>query len=234
MDHPARILTRYTTRHAAMVLVAPAMLVLAAGCATGPDTRTDGAEGPLQQALEREDCREAWGLVMPDAGSTDAPDTTDMDTRLRVAHLCLQQGEFERARDLSDAIEPAHPGHPDLDYAAYLGALARLGIWNRATAVPPRERIRHGREVFRHLAGFLEEHAMSRHAESLAPRLARLREDLADIELQVAGAAAEDGQEDEARARLRYIRDHFPGTTAARTAAERLENTEPAPVQTPN
>ncbi|WP_019570477.1 outer membrane protein assembly factor BamD [Thioalkalivibrio sp. ALE11] len=234
MDHPARHLTPNPTRRAAMALVAPALMALAAGCATGPDARPDRADGPLQRALEQGDCREAYPLVMPDADGAAMPGEVDMDSRLQVAHGCLQQGEFERARDLSDAIERVHGDHPDLDYAAYLGSLARLGIWNRATAAPPRERIRHGREVFRHLAGFMEQHAMSRHAESLAPRLARLREDLAGIELQLAESTAERNEDDEAHARLRYIRDHFPGTDAARIAAERLEDSDRGQASTRN
>ncbi|MFO8004445.1 MAG: outer membrane protein assembly factor BamD [Thioalkalivibrio sp.] len=186
------------------------------GCATTQPTVSDAPPQDVQYALERGDCRAAYNAL--DAAGAPA----SVDTRLTVARVCLQRGEFARTRNLTDAIGQSHPDHPDIDYAAYLGALAQLGTWNRAAAAPPKQRSEQGRQVFRELAAFLNDYPMSEYTESIAPRLARLRETLADIELQIADQAAESGRAEEAQARLQYVRDYYPGTPAGRKAADRL------------
>ena len=190
------------------------------GCATTPPNESDRAPRDVQQALDRGECRAAYNaLEAADAAAS-------VDVRLSVARVCLQRGEFARTRDITDAIQQTNPDHPDIDYAAYLGALAHLGTWNRASSVPPKQRSEQGRRVFRQLAAFLDDYPMSEYTESIAPRLSRLRETLADIELQIADQAAARGRSDEARARVRYVRDYYPGTTAAKTAAERLAESD--------
>jgi outer membrane protein assembly factor BamD len=186
------------------------------GCATTQTTASDAPTQGVQNALERGDCRTAYDALE----TTETPPS--VDTRLAVARVCLQRGEFARTANLIEAIEQSHPDHPDIDYAAYLGALAQLGKWNRAAALPPKQRSEQGRQVFRQLAGFLDDYPMSEYTESIAPRLARLRETLADIELQIADQAAAAGRADEAEARLRYVRDYYPRTPAGRAAADRL------------
>ncbi len=228
MDHRISPVTPESTpmtprrfRHArpTALLAAGALLgLVVTGCATTqPDASDDRAPQDVQQALDRGDCRAAYSAL--DAASNPA----SIDVRLSVARVCLQRGEFSRTRDLADAIQQEDPDHPDIDYAAYLGALAQLGTWNRASALPLKRRSEQGRQVFRQLAAFLDDYPMSEYTESLAPRLARLRETLADIELQIADRAAEKGRDEEAQARVRYVRDYYPGTTAGQTAAERLE-----------
>ena len=202
----------------ALVLL-PMLAALLAGCATAPTQETTEASGDLRGALQGGDCRAAYSAL-------DTRQTPAVDTRLAVAHLCLQRGEFARTRDLTEALLEEAASHPDADYAAYLRALAHLGTWNRAAAVPLRQRREQGRQVFRELAAFLQDYPMSRYTESLAPRLARLRENLADIELRIADRVAESGNKDEARARTEYVRDYYPGTRAARTATERLDTSE--------
>ncbi|WP_019626040.1 outer membrane protein assembly factor BamD [Thioalkalivibrio sp. ALJT] len=187
------------------------------GCATTPPQGADSPPADVRHALDRGDCRVAYDAL----DTADAPSAVDV--RLSVARVCLQRGEFTRTRNLADAILEDHPNHPDTDYAAYLGALAQLGTWNRATAMPPQQRSEQGRQVFLRLAAFLNDYPMSEYTESLAPRLARLRENLADIELQIADQAAAAGHQEEARARAEYVRDYYPGTSAARKAADRLQ-----------
>lgn len=220
MDHPTRLVTapgaglfRRLARQPVWLLV-PLALALA-GCATTTTETRDTSN--IRSALERGDCRAAHGELEANLAQT------DVDTGLQVAHLCLQRGEFERARDLAADLSREHPEHTDRDFAAYLEGLARLGIWNRASGLPADKRLDRGRELFLFLANFLDEHATSRYTESLAPRLARLREDIAMIELALAEAAAEEGRTEEASARLRYVREHYPGTAAAETAAGRLD-----------
>jgi len=187
------------------------------GCATTPPNGSNRTPQDVQQALDRGECRAAYSaLEAADAASS-------VDVRLSVARVCLQRGEFARTRDITDAIQQTNPDHPDIDYAAYIGALAHLGTWNRASSAPPKQRSEQGREVFRHLAAFLDDYPMSEYTESIAPRLARLRGTLADIELQIADQAATTGRDEEARARLKYVRDYYPGTPAGRTAADRLD-----------
>ncbi|MGM0553029.1 MAG: outer membrane protein assembly factor BamD [Pseudomonadota bacterium] len=192
------------------VLITSALLVSA--CATTPDP--SGAErDALRTALDRDDCARAGEALGAD------PDTSD---RLEVAHLCLQQGEFAQTRSLAAQQLEGGADAAQADYAAYLHALARMGEWRRIRALPLDRRIDEGRQVFREMAGFLETHAGSRYAESLAPRLASVREDLARLELRQADAAADAGRDDEALERARYVRDYFPGTAAASDASERL------------
>jgi outer membrane protein assembly factor BamD len=206
--------------------VLPLLAGLLAGCATAPTQETPEPSADLRRALQGGDCRAAYNAL-------DTQETVAVETRLAVARVCLQRGEFTRTRDLTEALLDEAPAHPDADYAAYLRALAHLGTWNRATAVPLRQHREHGRQVFRELAAFLQDYPMSRYTESLAPRLARLREDLADIELRIADAVAESGNEDEARARTEYVRDYYPGTRAARAANDRLDTSEQAPSRVP-
>ncbi|WP_018175217.1 MULTISPECIES: outer membrane protein assembly factor BamD [unclassified Thioalkalivibrio] len=190
------------------------------GCATTPPQGAGSPPADIQNALDRGECRAAY----------DALDATDaeasVDVRLSVARVCLQRGEFTRTRNLADAILEDHPHHPDIDYAAYLGSLAQLGTWNRASSVPPKQRSEQGRQVFLRLAAFLNDYPMSEYTESVAPRLARLRENLAEIELQIADQSAADGNQEEAHARTEYVRDYYPGTAAAKTAADRLQRQE--------
>ncbi len=192
------------------VLIASALLVSA--CATTPDP-SSAERDALRAALDRNDCTRASEALRADPAASD---------RLEVAHLCLQQGEFAQTRSLAAQQLEGGTDAAQADYAAYLHALARMGEWRRTRALPLDRRIDDGRAVFREMAGFLETHAGSRYAESLAPRLANVREDLARLELRQADAAGDDGRADEARERARYVRDYFPGTAAAREAAARL------------
>ncbi|WP_026280801.1 outer membrane protein assembly factor BamD [Thioalkalivibrio sp. ALE30] len=201
---------------AACVLIGLALT----GCATTPPQGADSPPADVRHALDRGDCRAAYDAL----DTAEAPGAVDV--RLSVARVCLQRGEFTRTRNLADAILEEHPNHPDIDYAAYLGALAQLGTWNRASSVPPKQRIEPGRQVFLRLAAFLNDYPMSEYTESVAPRLARLRENLADIELQIADQSAAAGTQDEAHARTEYVRDYYPGTAAAQTAADRLQSQE--------
>ncbi len=207
---------RLATPTAALTASALFGLMLA-GCATTPPNGSEPPPEDIRYALERGDCRAAYSAL----DSADAP--ASVDVRLSVARVCLQRGEFARTRNLTDTIRQENPDHPDIDYAAYLGALAHLGTWNRATSAPPKQRSEQGRQVFLQLAAFLNDYPMSEYAESIAPRLARMRENLASIELEIADRSAAAGHADEARARIEYVRDYYPGTTAAQTAAERLE-----------
>nr|WP_019594419.1 outer membrane protein assembly factor BamD [Thioalkalivibrio sp. ALM2T] len=211
---PRRV--RHASPTAALTAGALFGLILA-GCATTPPNGSERPAEDIRYALERGDCRAAYSAL--DAGDTPAA----VDIRLSVARVCLQRGEFARTRNLTDAIHQENPKHPDIDYAAYLGALAHLGTWNRASSAPPKQRSEQGRQVFLKLAAFLNDHPMSEYTESVAPRLARLRENLADIELQIADQAAAEGRSEEALARVQYVRDYYPGTTAGQTAAERLD-----------
>ena len=190
------------------------------GCATTPPQGTDSPAADVRHALERGDCRAAYDAL----DTADAP--ASVDVQLSVARVCLQRGEFARTRNLADAIQQEQPNHPDIDYAAYLGALAQLGTWNRASSVPPKQRSEQGRQVFLRLAAFLNDYPMSEYTESIAPRLARLRENLAEIELQIADQSAAAGNREEAHARTEYVRDYYPGTSAAQTAADRLQTHE--------
>ncbi len=194
--------------------------LILAGCATTPPPESDSPPEDVRHALDRGDCRAAYSAL----DAADAPPSVDV--RLSVARVCLQRGEFTRTGNLADVIRQENPDHPDVDYAAYLGALAHLGTWNRASSAPPKQRSEQGRQVFLQLAAFLNDYPMSEYAESIAPRLARMRENLADIELEIAERSAAEGDTDETRARIEYVRDYYPGTTAAKTAAERLEALE--------
>ena len=190
-----------------------AIAVLTSACASYGDRA--GERDPLRAALERQDCHAAHGKLEARSPAQD---------RLEVAAVCLQRGEFERTRELTAGVLERSPSEAEAEQAAYLHALARAEEWTRTRAMPLDRRIDNGREVFLELAGYLETHAGSRYAESLAPRLARVREDLATLELRQADAAGDRGDKTEATARTEYVRDYYPGTAASREAADRLQD----------
>lgn len=190
------------------------------GCATTPPQGANDSPEDVRHALDRGDCRAAYDAL----DTADAP--SSVDVRLSVARLCLQRGEFTRTRNLAGVILQEQPNHPDIDYVAYLAALAQLGTWNRASSAPPKQRSEQGREVFLQLAAFLKDYPLSEYAESVAPRLARMRENLADIELEIADRLAAAGNQEQAYARTQYVRDYYPGTSAAQTAADRIQTHE--------
>lgn len=190
-----------------------AIAVLTSACASYGDRAGD--RDPLRAALERQDCHAAHSELGARSPTRD---------HLKVAAVCLQRGEYERTRELAAGALEGSPSDSEAEQAAYLHALARAEEWTRTRAMPLDRRIDNGRDVFLELAGFLETHAGSRYAESLAPRLARVREDLATLELRQADAASDRGDETEATARTEYVRDYFPGTAASREAADRLQD----------
>jgi outer membrane protein assembly factor BamD len=184
-------------------------------CATVPDERQTMPEDDLTLALQAGDCRAAFERMETGAG-------TPADRRLSVAQLCIQTGDFTRARRAAAAFLNTAPGHPDEDYAAYLHALAGFGEWSRATAADPEAFIREGRAVSREIINFLRDRPLSQYGEELAPRLVRLREGIAGAELALAEQARQRGDRSLARARADYVLQYYPRTQAAADAARLL------------
>lgn len=197
-----------------LLFLAPVLLLGA--CATVPgDPRPAMPVDELSQALQIGDCRAAFDRMAAGAG-------TAADRRLQVSQLCLQTGDFARARQASGAFLADSPGHPDSDYAAYLHALAGFGEWSRLAGTDPEARIREGRAIAREIASYLRDRPLSPYGEELAPRMVRLREGIASAELDLAERARARGERSLARARAEYVLEHYPRTQAAADAARLL------------
>jgi outer membrane protein assembly factor BamD len=188
-------------------------LLWLAGCATVPTEPPQ--PDALTQAIQSADCRGAFELG--ETGQLTAPGQF-----VTVSQLCLQTGDFARARRAAGDFLAANPDHPDADYAAYLHALAGFGAWNRAQMTDPETRISEGRALFRELTAYMRERPLSEYGDDLAPRLVRLREGIAGSELALAQRERRRGNPDEARARAEYVLHYYPRTQAAADAAHLL------------
>jgi outer membrane protein assembly factor BamD len=184
------------------------------GCATMP-SEPSGPTDALAEALQTGDCRAAYALV--ETGPAVSP-----DQRLRVSQVCLQTGDFMRARRVAGDFLQTDSSHPDADYAAYLHALAGFGSWSRAASADPEVRIREGRAVFAEITAFLRDRPLSEYVQNLAPRLVTLREGIATAELALAAQSSRGGDTALARARAEYVVQYFPRTQAAADAARLL------------
>jgi len=195
-----------------LLLLLPAAWL--AGCATLPETPPTPSVA-LDRALADGDCRTAFALLetTPGAGA---------QASLQTAQLCLQVGDFPRARRSAADFLRDQPAHPDADYAAYVHALAGFGEWSRATRADPEIRVREGRAVFVEMAGYLRDRPLSEYASELAPRLVRLREGIAEAEFALAEREHRYGDAVLARARAEYVVEHYPRTQAAADAARLL------------
>ncbi len=196
-----------------LLLLAPVLWL--GGCATVPGERPSMPQDALTQALQDGDCRAAFQRMDSGAG-------TPADRRLRVSQICIQTGDFPRARKAAADFLDDQPRHPDADYAAYLHALAGFGEWSRATRVEPDVRIREGRAVAREIANYLRDRPLSEYADDLAPRMVRLREGIAMAELALADQARQRGDRSQARARADYVLQYYPRTQAAADAARMM------------
>jgi outer membrane protein assembly factor BamD len=187
-----------------------------AGCATLPEEPGTPVNA-LERALGAGDCRSAYALLetTPGAGAQPA---------LQTAQVCLQVGDFTRARRVAGDFLREQPTHPDADYAAYVHALAGFGEWSRAARADPEARIREGRALFHEIAGHLRDRPLSEYASELAPRLVRLREGIAEAEFALAEREHRYGDPALARARAEYVVEHYPRTQAAADAARLLLN----------
>ncbi len=185
-------------------------------CATVPgDPRAPTPADELASALQAGDCRAAFSRM-------DLGVATGADRRLQVGQVCLQAGEFARARQAAATFLADNPNHPDTDYAAYLHALAGFGEWARAPRADPEVRIREGRALGREVATYLRERPLSEYAEDLAPRMVRLREGIAGAEMVLAEQAHHRGDRSLAQARSEYVLQYYPRTQAAADAAHLL------------
>lgn len=198
---------------ARLLLLVPVLWLGA--CATAPDQRPAMPEDELTQALRGGDCRAAFDRMDTGAG-------TQTDRRLQVSQICLQTGDFARARRAAAAFLEDAPGHPDADYAAYLHALAGFGEWTRASRVEPEVRIREGRAMAREIANYLRDRPLSEYGDELAPRMVPLREGIATAELALADRARQRGDRSQARARAEYVLQYYPRTQAAADAARMM------------
>lgn len=198
---------------ARLLLLAP--LLWLGGCATAPGERPAMPQDELTQALQDADCRAAFDRMDIGVG-------TQADRRLRVSQVCIQTGDFARARKAAAAFLHDEPRHPEADYAAYLHALAGFGEWSRATRVEPEVRIREGRAMAREIANYLRDRPLSEYADDLAPRLVHLREGIAMAELTLAERARQAGDRSQARARAEYVLQYYPRTQAAADAARMM------------
>ena len=185
-------------------------------CATVPgDPRAPAPADELASALQTGDCRAAFSRM-------DLGVATGADRRLQVGQVCLQSGEFARARQAAATFLADNPNHPDTDYAAYLHALGGFGEWARAPRADPEVRIREGRALGREVATYLRERPLSEYAEDLAPRMVRLREGIAGAEMALAEQAHHRGDRSLAQARAEYVLQYYPRTQAAADAAHLL------------
>lgn len=196
------------------------VLFASSGCSSlpkagiGETQAAAGAEDPLESRLRTLDCRTAFDVL--EQGEYPP------GLRLEVAQRCLQTGQFTQVQHIAAATLSDAPQHPDADYAAYLHALAGFGLWSNLPPRQPVARVEAGRHTFQEIVAFLRHYPLSPYGDTLAPRLVRLREGIAEAELHLAEQAFRNGQAALAQARAEYVIRAYPRTQAAADAARWL------------
>lgn len=189
-------------------------LLALSGCASLPAPAPQPVD-PMAQALQASDCRAAEALL----GETGS---SGQGREIEVAQVCLQVGDFRRARAAAGSLLDSRPSDPAADYAAYLYSMAGFGEWSRGTRADPDKRIQEGRAMFTEITAYLRERPLSPYTDELAPRLVRLREGIAGAEYVLAERELRYGDPVIGRARAQYVVEEFPRTQAAADAARLL------------
>lgn len=189
-------------------------LLALAGCAALPAPAPKAAD-PMELALQARDCRAAEALLAD-------PESSGYGREVEVAQVCLQVGDFGRARSAAAGLLQARPADPMADYAAYIHSMAGFGEWSRGTRADPEKRVREGRAMFMEIAAHLRDRPLSPYTDELAPRLVRLREGIAGAEYALAERELRYGDPVLGRARAQYVVEEYPRTQAAADAARLL------------
>jgi outer membrane protein assembly factor BamD (BamD/ComL family) len=143
-----------------------------------------------------------------------------------AAFACLQQGELRAVERLLGDYQTRHVDPPFPDYSAYLLALTDLVRFEAALG-DDRERLAIGRNAHQALVQFVRAYPDSSYRSEVAPRLEQLLEGMARAEYQLAQLALETQARDQGIARMRYIVEQYPRSSAARDANRWLDHNQP-------
>ena len=199
-------LTLTLERHFMRVILLIMLAVGIAGCATtGNNARMDTMDNA---ALV--DARAKLGLGR-------------CDLELANEILALGYPGLEQAveRLLTD-FQARHPAAANLDYSAYLLALAQFIRFELAEG-DDQARLTTGRRAHDGLVAFVRQYPESSYRQEVAPRLEALHEGMASAEYGLALADIEAGRRELGAKRLRYVVQNYSRSDAASSAKQWLE-----------
>lgn len=216
-------------RAAAALLLCACMLLLAA-CATAP---RDGARTESAAALH-ERSREALSAGEP-ARAVEAlrrldvlypDDPLAVTARMEIVFAYHQAGDTAATIAAAERFIRLYPEHPNLDYLYYLRGLARFNeaMADLGPAAPEQGEPRTVRPpsaelALQYLGELLGRFPDSRYSEDARKRVTHLRRQLAEIELNAAQQALNQGQYANAGLRARALIDNYPESGLAMEAA---------------
>lgn len=139
-----------------------------------------------------------------------------------AAYTCLQQGQLQTAERLLTGFQVRHPAAANLDYSAYLLALAEF-IRFELVEGDYQSRLTIGRRAHDGLVALLRQYPESAYRQEVAPRLEALHEGMASAEYGLALADIEAGRRELGEKRLRYVVQNYARSDAASSASRWLE-----------
>lgn len=143
---------------------------------------------------------------------------------LEIAYAQYKLGEYDAGAAQTERFITNHPEHANLDYAYYLKGLIRSaqGTAN-PEAAPAQQAIvdpEHARQAFQSFSLLVQGFPDSGYRDNALQRMAQLRNLLARHELESVRQQLEQGQQQAAIRRAKYIAEQYPKTPAAREALE--------------
>ncbi|MFT6465910.1 MAG: hypothetical protein ACJARL_002729 [Halopseudomonas sp.] len=139
-----------------------------------------------------------------------------------AAYTCLEQGQVQAVERLLTDFQARHPAAANLDYSAYLLALAQFIRFELAEG-DDQARLTTGRRAHDGLVAFVRQYPESSYRQEVAPRLEALHEGMASAEYGLALADIEAGRSELGAKRLRYVVQNYSRSDAASSAKQWLE-----------
>jgi len=198
---------------------AVAALFLLSGCATTPvPGEFRSAYAVARDALEAGDYPEAVRRYEDLRAAAD--NKVGIAVRLDYAHALLRAGEPERALAAAREVETLEPGYVAAGHAKSVAAVAEHEIAERTLArgAPYEETRARARAAFRSLASVLQSYPQYDPEGALIARMRKLREMLAELEIEQLRADLEAGATGVAAERAAYVLREFGDTAAIENA----------------
>ncbi len=208
---------------------AVAALFLLSGCATTPvPVEFRSAYAVARDALEAGDYPEAVRRYEDLRAAAD--NKVGIAVRLDYAHALLRAGEPERALAAAREVETLEPGYAAAGHAKSVAAVAEHEIAERTLArgAPYEETRARARAAFRSLASVLQSYPQYDPEGALIARMRKLREMLAELEIEQLQADLDAGATGVAAERAAYVLREFGDTSAAAEARELFGHAPPA------
>lgn len=145
--------------------------------------------------------------------------------QLDIIEAYLNMGELDSASASADRFIRLHADHKDLDKAYYLKGVALFELnWNFIQKILPIDMTERdqkpARESFNAFSELLKRFPNSQYAADTESRMIYLRNGMAEHELAIAEYYLERDMHVAATVRAQYILEHYPNTSAVKSALE--------------